>query len=246
MASVTSIRSCVDQENSQQALRVKNGVQARSFGQVKSFNSTGNNAPLATPRRALGDVGNTLMTPGNVTKKSSLLKPSHQNNLLQSKTPGAKKMTHSTPHGKALSKQIGSLSLKQNKKQAFKVRGDVSTSDKSSALVEKNYFKKENMVPFTDEEGPLPRGPAIDTILKNVSQLYRGCLQPVTNPGVSLESDVLKTGDDAYTRPETDLFFNWFEFANDLSDLTSNVPSSSMENVELPPIDTDLSGLGLP
>lgn len=91
------------------------------------------------------------MTPGNLTKKSSLLKPNHQNNLLQSKTPVAKKMTHSTPHGKALSKQIGSLSLKQNKKEAFQVRGNQSTSKKNSALVEKEYFKKENMIPFTDE-----------------------------------------------------------------------------------------------
>lgn len=52
-------------------------------------------------------------------------------------------------------------------------------------------------------ERPLPRGPAINTILKNVSQLYRGCVQPVPNPGVSLESDVLKTEPDTYTRPET-------------------------------------------
>lgn len=44
----------------------------------------------------------------------------------------------------------------------------------------------------------------------------------------------------------SDSFFDWFGFDNDFSDLTSNVPSSSLENVKLPPVDTDLSGLGLP
>lgn len=125
-------------------------ITGRGFGQVKCFHPTGNNVPLTTPRRALGDVGNTLMTPGNFAKKSSILKPSHQNNILQSTTPGARKITQGTPHGRVLSKQFGS-SLKQNKKQGFQVRVNPSTNEKNSVVVEKGYFKKENMIPFTDE-----------------------------------------------------------------------------------------------
>jgi hypothetical protein len=124
----------------------------RSFGPAKTFNSNVNNAPLATPRRALGDVGNTLKTPGNFTKKSSLLKTNHQQNLKQSKTPGAKKMTQATPLGKVLSKQIGLLSIKTNKKKAFQVKGDVeSTTENKSSAFEKDCFIREKMIPFIDD-----------------------------------------------------------------------------------------------
>lgn len=120
----------------------------RSFGAAKSFQS--NNAPLATPRRALGDVGNTIQPATAKARKGLALKP----NKLVGKTPTTTKIFQGrtgTPaaKGRSLVQQISSAGLKKSikQKQAFHVK----TTEKQRVKTEQDHLQKEVMYPFTDK-----------------------------------------------------------------------------------------------
>lgn len=120
----------------------------RSFGAAKSFQS--NNAPLATPRRALGDVGNTIQPTNTKARKGLALKP----NKLVGKTPTTTKIFQDrtgTPATKGLPllQQISSAGLKQSskQKQAFHVK----TTEKQRVKAEQDHCQKEVMHPFMDK-----------------------------------------------------------------------------------------------
>ena len=74
-----------------------------TFAPAKSFKSL-NTGPQATPRRALGDIGNTAF---KLT----------QSNKLPRKTPGGKKFVHGTPQSSAripLAQQIAAAGIKSS------------------------------------------------------------------------------------------------------------------------------------
>ena len=112
---------------------------------AKSFQSS--NVPLTTPRRALGDVGNTIQPSGTTTKKGLRFK----SNQLKScgKTPSATKTHQGTPltKGLPLLQQIGNTSLKQSGKQR---QGLCPKMAEKSREKTQQDFQKELMYPFTD------------------------------------------------------------------------------------------------
>ena len=120
----------------------------RSFGAAKSFQQ--NNAPSATPRRALGDLGNTIQPATTKARKGLALKPSK----LVGKTPTTTKIFQGrtgTPATKGLPllQQISSAGLKQSskQKQAFHVK----TTEKQRVKAEQDHCQKEVMYPFMDK-----------------------------------------------------------------------------------------------
>lgn len=120
----------------------------RSFGAAKSFQS--NNAPLTTPRRALGDLGNTIQPSATKARKGLALKP----NKLVGKTPTTTKIFQDrtgTPATKGLPllQQISSAGLKQSIKQ--KQAPHVKTTEKQRVKVEQDHCQREVMFPFTDK-----------------------------------------------------------------------------------------------
>ena len=120
----------------------------RSFGAAKSFQSS--NAPLATPRRALGDVGNTIQPGTGKARKGLALKPGKP----CGKTPGTSKIFQArigTPATKGLPllQQISSAGLKQSTKQ--KHASHVRTTGKQKVKIQQDPCEKEVMFPFTDK-----------------------------------------------------------------------------------------------
>lgn len=120
----------------------------RSFGAAKSFQS--NNAPSATPRRALGDVGNTIQ-PGTAKARKGL---ALKTNKSFGKTPVATKVFQGrtgTPATKGLPllQQISSASLKQGSKQ--KHTSHVRTTAKQKVRTQQDVCQREVMYPFTDQ-----------------------------------------------------------------------------------------------
>lgn len=148
---MASIRSLVrDQENAQVGFHSKNGAQGSRFLPkttefhfknspfYTSCSFTGRtNGPakglrfqsgLETPRRALGDVGNIFKTPGNVSEKSTLLKPNQQQHL-----KATKQKIKSTPLG--------------SHKQKSSVK-----SMRREVLGEKEHsYEKERMIPYLED-----------------------------------------------------------------------------------------------
>ena len=120
----------------------------RKFGTAKSFQS--NNAPLTTPRRALGDVGNTIQPAAAKARKGLALKP----NKLVGKTPTTTKIFQGrtgTPATKGLPllQQISSAGVKQSSKQknAFQAK----TTMKPRVKEDQDQCQREVMYPFTDK-----------------------------------------------------------------------------------------------
>ena len=120
----------------------------RSFGAAKSFQS--DNAPLTTPRRALGDVGNTIK-PFTMKARKGLASNS---NKLMGKKPTTTKIFQDragTPATKGLPllQQISSAGPKQSskKKQAIHVKN----TEKPRVKAEQDHCQKETMLPFTDK-----------------------------------------------------------------------------------------------
>ena len=121
----------------------------RSFGVAKSFQS--DNAPqLTTPRRALGDVGNTIKPSTMKARKGLALKP----NRVVGKKPTTTKIFQDragTPATKGLPllQQISSAGLKQSSKKKQAIR--VKTTEKQRVKVDQEHCQKETMLPFTDK-----------------------------------------------------------------------------------------------
>lgn len=119
----------------------------RKFGAAKSFKSS--NVPLTTPRRALGDVGNTLKPAASNSRKGLALKP----NKLIGKTPTTTKIFQDhtrTPSakGKPLLQQISSAGIKQSSKQ--KTATQTKTAMKPRTKEDQDWTEREVMYPFTD------------------------------------------------------------------------------------------------
>jgi len=244
MATGTAFRPRVDQENAS-ALNIKGGnVSGRNFGATKSFHS--DSAPLTTPRRALGDVGNTIKPATVKARKGLALKP----NKLVGKKPTTTKIFQDrtgTPATKGLPllQQISSAGLKQSskKKQAIHVK----TSDKQRVKVEQDHCQKETMIPFTDKEDTLPRPNYVSTILRNVGALYYGCqFRPHT--GIDSDSEDNPANFVHFEnerRPIEGTFIDSLPFEGELDSLTKSFDTLSLPDIELPPIDIDSLGLGL-
>ncbi|KAJ7365873.1 hypothetical protein OS493_002595 [Desmophyllum pertusum] len=244
MATETAFRPRVDQENAQ-ALNIKGGnVSGRSFGAAKSFQS--NNAPLTTPRRALGDLGNTIQPSATKARKGLALKP----NKLVGKTPTTTKIFQDrtgTPATKGLPllQQISSAGLKQSIKQ--KQAPHVKTTEKQRVKVEQDHCQREVMFPFTDKEDVLPRSNYVSVILKNVGALYYGCQ---FRPRSCIDSD---PEDNAANfvhfenerRPTKDTYFDALPFEGELDSLTQGFETLSLPDFELPPVDINSLGLDL-
>ena len=123
----------------------------RSFGIAKSFQS--NHTSLATPRRALGDVQNTLQAGTTKARKGLALRP----NKPCGKTPGATKVLQSrtgTPATKGLPllQQISSAGLKQSTKQKHTSHARTKEKQKVKAQ-QQELCEKEVMYPFTEQGG---------------------------------------------------------------------------------------------
>lgn len=123
----------------------------RSFGIAKSFQS--NHTPLATPRRALGDVQNTLQAGTTKARKGLALRP----NKPCGKTPGATKILQGrtgTPATKGLPllQQISSAGLKQSTKQKHTSHARTKEKQKVKAQ-QQELCEKEVMYPFTEQGG---------------------------------------------------------------------------------------------
>ncbi|KAL9987229.1 hypothetical protein ACROYT_G001500 [Oculina patagonica] len=244
MATETAFRPSVDQENAQ-ALNIKGGnVSGRSFGAAKSFQS--NNAPLATPRRALGDVKNTIQPTTTKAKKGLALKP----NKLVGKTPTTTKIFQGrtgTPATKGLPllQQISSAGFKQSSKQ--KQALNVKTAEKQRVKTEQDHCQKEVMYPFTDKEGILPRSNYVSAILKNVGALYYGCqFRPQSCTDSDSEFNAANfVHFENERRPTKDTVFDSLPFEGELDSLTQGLDTLSLPDIELPPVDIDTLGLGL-
>ncbi|XP_020600834.1 uncharacterized protein LOC110039993 [Orbicella faveolata] len=244
MATETAFRPRVDQENAS-ALDIKGGnVSGRSFGAAKSFQS--DNAPLTTPRRALGDVGNTIKPSTTKARKGLALKP---NKLMGKKSTTTKIFQDraGTPATKGLPllQQISSAGLKQSskKKQAIHVK----TTEKQRVKAEQDQCQKETMLPFTDKEDALPRPSYVSAILRNVGALYYGCqFRPQTGIDSDSEDDPANfVHFENERRPKKDTYFDSLPFEGELDLLTQGFDTLSLPDIELPPIDIDSLGLGL-
>ncbi|PFX14955.1 uncharacterized protein LOC111344164 [Stylophora pistillata] len=243
MATEAIFRPHVDQENPN-PLNFKGGnASGRKFGATKSFKSS--NVPITTPRRALGDVGNTLRPAATNSRKGLALKP----NKLLGKTPTTKIFQDHTrtpsAKGKLLLKQISSAEIKQSRKQ--KKASQTKTAVKPKAKEEQDLSEREVMYPFTDTDDVLPRSNHISTILKNVGALYYGCQ---LHPTYSTDSDAEDNAADLfhfddYKRPATDNSLDSLPFERELDSLTPQFDCFSLSDIELPPVDIDSLGLGL-
>lgn len=235
MATEAGFRPHIDQENSQ----VKNmkGETGRSFVAAKSFQSS--NAPLTTPRRVLGDVGNTIQTGTTKGRKGLTLK----SNKPCGKTPLASKIfqdhtgTPSTK-GQSLLHQISSAGLKQSNKQ--KVTSHIKTKTKLK-VKSQEPSQKEGMHPFSDQEGLLPRPNYVSTILKNVGSLYHGCMfQPNSVSDSELDNNTfsfLHFEKERRPSKEPCLINDFLPFEEDLGSLNQDFCSSTFPEIELPPVD---------
>lgn len=244
MATETAFRPRVDQENAS-VLNFKGGnVSGRSFGARKSFQS--DNAPLATPRRALGDVGNTIKPATAKARKGLALKPNKlvgmkpsTTNIFQDRaaTPATK--------GLPLLQQISSAGLKQSgkKKQAIHVK----TTEKQRVKAEQGHCQKETMLPFTDKEDALPRPNYVSAILRNVGALYYGCqFRPQTGIDSDSEDNTANfVHFENERRPTKDTYFDSLPFEGELDSLTQGFDTFPLPDIELPPIDINSLGLGL-
>ena len=108
----------------------------RSFGIAKSFQS--NHTPLATPRRALRDVQNTVQVGTTKARKGLALRP----NKPCGKTPGATKVLQgrtATP-AKQSTKQKHTSHARTKEKQKVKAQ-------------QQELCEKEVMCPFTEQGG---------------------------------------------------------------------------------------------
>ncbi|CAH3131926.1 unnamed protein product [Porites lobata] len=245
MATETAFRPHIDQENAQ-AVNIKGGnVSGRSFGIAKSFQS--NHTSLATPRRALGDVQNTLQAGTTKARKGLALRP----NKPCGKTPGATKVLQGrtgTPATKGLPllQQISSAGLKQSTKQKHTSHARTKEKQKVKAQ-QQELCEKEVMYPFTEQEDVLPRSKYVSTILKNVGALYHGCMfQPhsaldsepkeITETNIHFENE---------RRPAKDSYLDSLPFEGELDSLTQGLTTLSLPDIELPPVDIDSLGLGI-
>lgn len=244
MATEAVLRPHVDQENPN-PLNFKGGnASGRKFGAAKSFKSS--NVPLTTPRRALGDVGNTLKPAASNSRKGLALKP----NKLIGKTPTTTKIFQDhtrTPSakGKPLLQQISSAGIKQSSKQ--KTATQTKTAMKPRTKEDQDLTEGEVMYPFTDTDGVLLRSNYISTILKNVGALYYGCqFQPTYSTDCDAEDNAADSFHfDDYKRPTTDNTCDSLPFERDLDSLTPQFDSFSLSDIELPPVEIDSLGLGL-
>jgi len=236
MATDTAFRPYVDQENTQ-ALNIKGGsVLGRNFGAAKSFQST--NGPLTTPRRALGDLGNTIQTGTTKSRKGLAFKP----NKPCGKTPVASKIFQdrtATPaaKGRPLLQQISSAGLKQSSKQ--KHTSYVRTTEKQK-VKSQDPCQREVMYPFTDQEDVLPRSSYVSAILKNVGALYHGCMfQPHSVPDDKATNFVHFENE---RRPSKDSYLDSLPFEGELDSLTQDFSFLSLPEIELPPVDIESLG----
>ncbi|EDO45737.1 predicted protein [Nematostella vectensis] len=237
-----AIRPHIDQENVQQPLNLKNGAQGRSFGPAKTFQANSSNAPMATPRRALGDLGNTLKTPANTGKKSLAMRPTQTQNAKSLKTPGLSRVSHATPRGKDLLKTIGSMSVKTNKKQSFQISSDTA---KKAPTIDKELFEKEKMFAFVDKDKDLPQSSAVSLILKNFGRLYEGCMFTGGTHDLDEETPKMDHALQPWERPCEEQPCSLLPAFDDYSDLLVDV-TDDWQTFDLPPVDIDLSGLDLP
>ncbi|XP_068694232.1 uncharacterized protein [Montipora foliosa] len=222
MATETAFRP-YDQENCQ-SMDLKGGT-GRSFGPAKSFQVS--NAPLTTPRRALGDLGNTIQPGTAKGRKGPLMKPS-------------KLCGTSSIKGQPLLQQICSgLNNKKRATSHIKTKGKQKVKSLEDG-------QKEVMYPFTDKDDMLSRPNYVTTMLKTVGSLYHGCMfQPYTVTDFDLEnSESSFIHFESERRPsEEQCFMDFLPFEGDLDSMTQELCSHSLP--ELPPVDIDSLGLDL-
>lgn len=241
MATETAFRPHVDQENAP-TVNTKGGtVLGRSFGAVKSFQSS--NIPSATPRRALGDVGNTIQPVTAKVKKGLSLKPTCSKT--NGKTPKIFQGHTGTPaiKGLPLLQQISSAGFKQSSKQNH--TSHVRTTGKQKVRLQEPC-QREVMYPFTEKEDVLPRSNCVSTILKNVGALYQGCMfQPYAVPVSDPEeraSNYIHFEEQRRPMKET-YFIDSLPFEGDLASLTQDLKTNGLPEIELSPVDIDSLGL---
>lgn len=240
MATETAFRPYVDQEYCQ-SMNLKGGT-GRSFGPAKSFQVS--NAPLTTPRRALGDLGNTIQPGTAKGRKGPLMKPSK----LCGKTPLATKIIQdqkgtSSIKGRPLLQQICSAGL-NNKKRAT---SHIKTKGKQKVKSLEDG-QKEVMYPFADKDDMLSRPNYVTTMLKNVGSLYHGCMfQPYTVTDFDLENSASSfIHFESERRPsEEQCYMDCLPFEGDLDSMTQELCSHSLPEIKLPPVDIDSLGLDL-